>query len=71
MDLVSAAVNLQQASLASKVQFAVARKILQNQRMNGQAAIKLLEAAASGPAQAGDELTAAAIGLGSEIDVYG
>ena len=71
MDLVSAAVNLQQASLASKVQFAVARKVLQTQRDSGQAAIQLLEAATGGPAQAGDQLTAAATGLGAEIDVYG
>ena len=71
MDLVSAAVNLQQASLASKVQFAVARKILQSQRDSGQAAIKLLQATTDGPAQAGDQLTAAATGLGAEIDVYG
>jgi hypothetical protein len=71
MDLINAAVNFKQAELASKVQYAVARKILDNQQYQGDAAIKLLQAASKGTSQAGDELVAAATGLGAELDVYG
>jgi hypothetical protein len=71
MDLINAAVNFKQAELASKVQYAVARKILDNQQYQGDAAIKLLQAASKGTGQAGDELVAAATGLGAELDVYG
>lgn len=71
MDLVSAATNLQSSSTMAQIQMAVAKKILNNQRMNGAAAIKLLEAATASTTQAGDQMTAAALGLGSQIDVYG
>ena len=69
-NLVNAAVGLKQAQLASRVQVAVARKILDNEQMNGTAALKLLEAATIAPAQAGDALVAAATGLGGRIDTY-
>ncbi|HRK31983.1 MAG TPA: YjfB family protein [Tepidisphaeraceae bacterium] len=68
--LVSAAVGLQQAKVTSQVQFAVARKLLDNQQQQGASVIKLIEAAAAGPARAGDALVAAATGLGGSIDTY-
>ena len=71
MDLINAAVNLKQAQVASQVQFAVAKKLLDSQKFQGAAALKLLEAASNTTSKAGDEMVAAATGLGSEIDVYG
>lgn len=68
--LISGVINLQQAQTASQVQFAIARKILDNQKLQGNAAIELIKAATQGPAQAGDELTAAATGLGGQVDTY-
>ena len=70
MDLVNAAVGIKQAQLASEIQVRVARKILDNQRMNAAGALKLLEAATVGVNNAGDELVASATGLGGELDVY-
>lgn len=70
MDLVSAVVSSQQAQLASKIQFAVAKKVLDNDRMQGAAAIKLIEAATMNASTASDSLAAAATGLGSQIDVF-
>ena len=55
----------------SKVQVAVAQKVMDNQKMQGAAAIELLNAAAQGVSKAGDELVAAATGLGSQLDMYG
>ena len=54
----------------SRVQIAVARKVMENQRMNGAAALKLLDAAANGFAAKGDALVAAATGLGGSLDTY-
>jgi len=71
VDLVNSVVQLKQAQIASKVQYAVAGKILDAQKQNGQAAIQLLNAATTGVAKAGDQLTAAATGLGGVIDTYG
>jgi len=70
MDLVNAIVGMKQASITSQVQMRVAAKIMDAQRMNGAAALKLLDAANVGAARAGDELVAAATGLGGELDVY-
>jgi hypothetical protein len=71
MDLVSACVNLQHAGVVGRVQMAVARKVLEMQNLQGNAAIQLIEAATDGVSRAGDAVTAAATGLGGEIDVYG
>ena len=70
MDLVNAIVGMKQASMTSQIQMRVAAKIMDAQRMNGAAALKLLDAANVGVANAGDELVAAATGLGGELDVY-
>jgi Putative motility protein len=71
MDLVNAAVGLQQAKLMSSVQIAVARKILDSQQQEGSAATQLLDAATNGIDKAGDAMVAAATGLGGQIDVTG
>jgi hypothetical protein len=71
MELTGAIVNMKQAELGSKIQFAVARKILDQQQAQGAAAVKLIESAAKIGAQAGDQLLAAALGLGGAVDTYG
>jgi len=71
MDLTSGIVGFKQAQLASRVQFAVARKILDQQEQQGAAAVQLIEAAAEAGASAGDTLAAAATGLGGCLDTYG
>ena len=71
MDLTSGIVAFKQAELASKIQYAVAKKVLDHQKFEGAAALKLLEAAGKTANSAGDALVAAATGLGGEIDTYG
>lgn len=61
---------MKQAQTASKIQYAVAGKILNSQRQEGAAVLKLLNAATVGPARAGDAMVAAATGLGGGIDTY-
>jgi len=70
MDLTSSIVNFDQATTMSKVQYAVAGKILDNQKLQGNAAIELINAASKGASQAGDQLVAAATGLGGQVDTY-
>lgn len=71
MDLVSAAVQFRQAELTARVQYAVAGKLLDAQAQQGLMAVKLIESAGRIPGQAGDELVAAATGLGGQLDTYG
>ena len=71
MDLTSAITGLQQAKTLSAVQMRVAKKMLDVQEFQGAAAVKLIEAAGRAGARAGDELVAAATGLGGNIDAYG
>lgn len=68
MDLVSAVVGLKQAEVTSRVQIAVAKKLLDMERMQGSSAVKLIEAAGRVLTK-GDELVAAATGLGGQLDV--
>jgi hypothetical protein len=70
MDLAVALTNLQQAKTIASVQIAVAGKILKTEQDSAATASELLTAADSSVAQAGDEMTAAAIGLGSLLDVH-
>ena len=67
--LVSGVLSLNQAAATSKIQYAVAKKLLDSQRADGAAVLRLLDAAANGPARAGDALVAAATGLGGHVDV--
>ena len=69
MDLVSAFTGFKQAQVLSQVQYAVAGKVLDQQKLDGNAAIKLIQAATAGANGAGDELVAAATGLGGTLDV--
>ena len=68
--LINAAVGMKQAETMSRVQMAVAKKIMDVEKSNGASVLKLLNAASSGVAQKGDALVAAATGLGGEIDTY-
>jgi hypothetical protein len=70
MDLVNAVSGMQQARVMSQVQIAVAGKVMDMQRMNGDAAIQLLNSASVGVNRAGDALVAAATGLGGSLDTY-
>jgi hypothetical protein len=71
MDLVTAFTGMKQAQLASQVQYAVAAKTMDMERMQGAAAIQLLQSASAGAGTAGDAMVAAATGLGGAIDPYG
>ena len=71
MDLTAAISGLQQAKTLAVVQMRVARKVLDSQEFQGQAAVQLIEAAGEIGAKAGDELVAAATGLGGCLDTYG
>lgn len=71
MDLTSAVVGLQQSNLMAQVQFAAARKILDTDRADGAAVVKLIDAGAGEVGQAGNSLASVATNLGSSIDVYG
>lgn len=70
MDLVDAVSGMQQAKVMAQVQYAVAGKVLDAQRMDGNAAVKLIEAASAATNKAGDQLVAAATGLGGSLDTY-
>jgi len=70
MDLVSAVTAMDQASTIGSVQMAVAKKILDMQSFQGDAAVKLIQAASKSMNGAGDALVAAATGLGGQIDTY-
>lgn len=69
MDVINGMLGLQQANVMSQVQLGVARKILDQQEMQGAAAIQLIQAA--GKVGAGDPMVAAATGLGGNVDTYG
>ena len=67
MDLISGILASKQASVASQIDFAVARKMLDQQQMQGDAAVKMIQDA--GKIAAGDPMVAAATGLGGQLDV--
>ena len=69
-DLTAGIINFQQATLASNVQYAVARKLLDSQQIQGAAMVKLIDAANIGVNKSADQLVAAATGLGGEVDTY-
>ncbi|HWE97086.1 MAG TPA: hypothetical protein VG269_24200 [Tepidisphaeraceae bacterium] len=71
MDLTSSISNLQQSQTMGQVQIAVAAKIMNMARLEGNSAVQLIDAASAGVAKAGDQLVAAATGLGGQIDTYG
>ena len=70
MDLVSAIVGMDQAQAMSSVQIAVAKKMLDVDRSQGNAAVQLIQSADREVTTSGDALVAAATGLGGSIDTY-
>ncbi len=71
MDLISSAVGIKQSQTLGKIQFAVARKLLDNQELQGAAAVKLIQAASANVNKAGDALVTQALGLGGKYDSVG
>ena len=68
--MISAVMGMDQASTLGSMQMAVAKRILDVQGMQGDAAVKLIEAASKSMNAAGDAMVAAATGLGGQIDTY-
>ena len=66
MDLINGILAAKQASTDNQIQFAIARKMLDQQQMQGDAAVKMIQAA--GKCAAGDPMVAAATGLGGQLD---
>jgi hypothetical protein len=71
MDLTTALTNFQTSQVLAGVQTRVARKILEMQKLQGAAAVKLIQAADASASRSGDALVAAATGLGGQIDTRG
>jgi hypothetical protein len=71
MDLTTAIVDFQQQALMSKIQIAVAGKVLDQEQTNGDAAVQLIQSAENGFDSSADVLSSAAIGLGGNLDVSG
>jgi hypothetical protein len=71
MDLTSAICGLQQAKTTATVQIRIAKKMLEMQEFQGEAAVQLIDAAGKIGSQAGDALAAVATGLGGALDTYG
>ena len=69
MDLTAAAVNLTAADSMVKLQYALAAKMLQTTEVQGQAAVKLIEAAGQMIEQASADMVAAIEGLGASLDL--
>lgn len=67
--LISCASAIQQATLANKIDYAVAGKVLDAKKAQGAGVLQLLNAAMVGPDGPGDALVAAATGLGGQLDV--
>ena len=70
MDLTSAITGLDQAKTLGSVQIAVAKKIMDMEQFQGNAAVQLIDAADKNTTSAGDALVAAATGLGGQVDTY-
>jgi hypothetical protein len=68
MDLTPAISGMQQAQTLSAVQVSVAAKVMDMQRLEGNAAVQLIQAA--GQSASGDVMVAAATGVGGQIDTY-
>lgn len=67
--MVGALTNLKTAEIHAQIGMRVARRILDVQKMEGAAALKLLESASAGVGKAGDALVAKATGLGGQLDI--
>lgn len=69
VDLVTAATNFSQANLATKVQYAVAKKLLDSQSEQGAAIVNMIQKADINQANASNDMVVAATGLGGSVDV--
>ena len=69
MDPIASIVNGQQAAVMSQIQYAVAAKVLQNEKQTGAAAVQLIEAASSTADTATSEMLAGAEGIDSSLNV--
>lgn len=69
-NLINAAISFKQASNMTKVQYAVARKLLDNQKLQGASIVKLIDSANANQVKAGDAMIAAATGMGGLVDTY-
>ena len=69
MDPITSIVDGQQAALMSQIQYAVAGKVLQNEKMSGAAAVQLIQAAGNSADTATSDLLAGANGIGASVDV--
>lgn len=70
MDLTAAISGMQQAQTLSAVQVSVAAKVMDMQRLEGNAAVQLIQATGQSASHAGDAMVAAATGVGGQIDTY-
>lgn len=70
MDLVTAVAGFKHAEVVGRVQIAVAKRLLEMERVRGSSTVQLIEAAGRVVTK-GDELVAAATGLGGRLDVRG
>ena len=70
MDPIASIVNGQQAAVMSQIQYAVAAKVLQNEKQTGAAAaVQLIQAASSTADTATSEMLAGAEGIDSSLNV--
>jgi len=70
VDLVNSAIQFKQAAVMSQVQYAVAAKMLNSQKQQGNAVLNMLNAAAVNVNNAGSQMVAAATGTGGSLDTY-
>ena len=68
--LTAGIVNLKQAQTMGQVQVRVAKKVMDVAEQQGAAMVQMIQAAGATAARAGDELVAAATGLGGTLDTY-
>lgn len=71
MDLVGSICDMKQAQVMGQVQMGIAKKMLDVDKMQGAAMVKMIESAGNSASKAGDALVAAETGLGGSIDTYG
>jgi hypothetical protein len=70
VDLTSAIVHFKSAEVASRVQYAVAARMLKVANDQNQAVLQLLESAAQGMEAASAQVAEAASDLSTGVDVY-
>ena len=69
LTLINTASAIQQSQTSNSVQTTVAGKVLDEARLEGAADVAMIKAASPG-SQGGDPMTAAATGLGGQVDAF-